>query len=419
MNRQPRPSRHVSARHNPVGQHLTHDTPAKRRSGRRIAIGLAATLSVAPAFSIPAFSAPPSVQQSLQTIARADGSAALDQDASAAASRIQSLSSSQVTEVLDGFENATRRGTNWLRAIAADVSDNGPFQKDALLEYFSDRGKHPDARYVAYQLLVQHDDALKPTLLANAETDPSLPIRFLKIAAMIDQGAALMSSQPDQAEPILRQVIANGRSPKQLQQTAKLLGDLDVNIDLADELGMMRRWWLIGPFDNTDSEHFDTAYVPEHRYLESGSPIAKDAAGDPKPEAGKQQTVNWQQIQSDDKLGMVDLNGPLSNEKDAAAYLFATFTVENADTPLAAQARIGCITANKVWINGKLVSSNEVYHSGTRIDQYVDDCELVEGENTVLIKVLQNAQTQPWAQDWQFQFRLTRPDGSAIKTTVL
>ncbi|WP_147868491.1 hypothetical protein [Stieleria maiorica] len=380
---------------------------------------MAATLSATPTFSAPAFSAQPSVREALQTIARTDGSAALDQDAAAAATRIQSLPSSQVTEVLDGFENATRRGNNWLRAIAADVSDNGPFQKDALLDFFSDTQKHPDARYVAYQLLVQHDGDLKPTLLANAETDPSLPVRFLKIAAMIDEGAALVSSQPDQAEKILRQVIANGRSPKQLEQTAKLLADLDVSIDLAEELGMMRRWWLIGPFDNTDSEHFDTAYVPENRYLESGSPIAKDTAGDPKPEAGKQQTANWQQIRSDDKLGMVDLNGPLSNEKDAAAYVFATFTVENADTPLAAQARIGCITANKVWINGKLVSSNEVYHSGTRIDQYVDDCELVEGENTVLIKVMQNAQTQPWAQDWQFQFRLTRPDGSAIKTTVL
>jgi hypothetical protein len=215
----------------------------------------------------------------------------------------------------------------------------------------------------------------------------------------------------------LRSVIASGRSPKQLEKAAKLLADRDVKVDLANELGMMRTWWVVGPFDNTDSKHFDTAYLPENRYLESGSPIARDASGDPKPEQGKEGSVQWQKIRSDDSLGMVDLNAPLSNEKDGAAYLYGKFTVDGETSNPDAQVRIGCITANKVWINGNLVSSNEVYHSGTRIDQYVDDCKLLNGENTVLIKVMQNAQTEPWAQDWQFQFRLTRPDGSAIKTT--
>ncbi|QDV82012.1 hypothetical protein TBK1r_09370 [Stieleria magnilauensis] len=386
------------------------------RAGVRPLVGIALAMM----WFIPAaFSAQPDLEQSLQAIAKTDGSVALDQDASAAAHQLQSLPSSQVTDVLEGFDNASKRGKNWLRAIAADVSDNGPFPKDALLGFFADRSKNADARYVAYQLLTQHDQGLTSELLADAETDPSLPIRYLKIESLIQAGAELMSTQPDQAKQVFRQVIAHGRSPKQLEKTAKLLADLDVNIDLAEELGMMRRWWLIGPFDNTDSEHFDTAYVPENRYLESGSPIARDAAGEPKPETGKKRTVTWQQIESDDNLGMVDLNGPLSNEKDAAAYLFATFTVDGEATPMPAQIRIGCITANKVWINGKLVSSNEVYHSGTRIDQYVEDCELVDGENTVMIKVMQNAQTEPWAQDWQFQFRLTRPDGSAIKTNVL
>ena len=40
----------------------------------------------------------------------------------------------------------------------------------------------------------------------------------------------------------------------------------------------------------------------------------------------------------------------------------------------------GAICASKVWVNGKLVLSNEVYHSGTRIDQYIGDCNLAAGE---------------------------------------
>lgn len=370
-------------------------------------------------FGASAFSDDAMVTDALRAVASADGTAGLDRSASIAAKQLQTLPSSQVTDVLGGFQNATKRGRNWLRALAADVSDNGPFQTEALLKFFGDRSNDSDARYVAFQLLTQNDQERKPQLLADAQTDPSLPIRYLKIQSLIDQAAASQESDADLAKGILHDVIANGRSPQQLEKAAKLLDDLDVKIDLADELGMMRKWWVCGPFDNIDSKNFDTAYVPENRYLESGIPFEMDTAGMPKSETGKKTTVQWQRIESNDNLGMVDLNAPLSNEKDAAAYVFAKFEVQGGESIASAQIRMGCITANKVWINGQLVSSNEVYHSGTRIDQYVDRCDLHEGENTVFIKVMQNAQTEPWAQDWQFQFRLTRIDGSAIKTTFV
>ncbi|MCA9138608.1 MAG: hypothetical protein KDB00_17675 [Planctomycetales bacterium] len=379
---------------------------------------LAIAISIAASFSA-AFAADSSLVDALRTVAQADGSAALDRAASEAAKQLQRLPSSQVTDVLAGFGNATQRGRNWLRAIAADVSDNGPFQSDSLLSFYNDRSNDPDARYVAFQLLTQNDSDGKADLLSNAQTDPSLPIRYLKIQSMIDQAAAVKESNPQESQRILREVIANGRSPQQLEKSARLLADRGVNVDLADELGMMRKFWICGPFDNTESKHFDTAYVPENRYIESGLPFSLDANGDPNPEQGKHAKVHWQRIESTDKLGMVNLNEPLANEKDAAAYVFAKFTVQDGESIPTAQTRIGCITANKVWINGRLVSSNEVYHSGTRIDQYVEQCALVHGENTVLIKVMQNAQTEAWAQDWQFQFRLTRLDGSAIKTVLV
>lgn len=361
----------------------------------------------------------PSTDKLLQTFENVDGTPGMDRAASQAARQLQQLSSQDIAKVLSGFSSASQRGRNWLRAVAADVSDNGPFPKQILLDFFANRGGDPDARYVAFQLLTQQDPDLKPDLLRDAATDPSLPIRYLKIESLLDRAGSARSDSPEQAKALLREVVDNARSPKQLERAAKMLGELGQPVDVASELGMFQSWWLIGPFDNTDSEDFDTAYVVENRYLETGNPIAVDSQGEPKSEQGKQTSANWQKINSDDSLGMVDLNEPLNNAKDAAAYVFATFEVEEEAFDPNAQIRIGCITANKVWVNGKLVSANNVYHSGTRIDQYVDDCTLVKGENTVLIKVLQNAQTEPWAQDWEFQFRLTRPDGSAIKTAVL
>ena len=360
-----------------------------------------------------------SVSDSLKAVAKADGNPESDRAASNAASVLQGLPSERVTEILGAFEGASQRGRNWLRSIAADVSDNGSFQQQSLRKFFDDRTNDADARYVAFQLLTQNDAESRAELLSDAATDPSLPIRYLKIKSILDRAGTQLSSNPDVAKKLLRDVISNGRSPSQLEKATKLLADLDVQVDLAEELGMMRKWWLVGPFDNTDSEHFDTVYAPEARYQDLGSAYELGADGRPQADEGKKRPATWQEIESDDSLGMVDLNEPLSNEKDAVAYVFARFKVKDGESIPKAQARLGCICASKVWVNGKLVSSNEVYHSGTRIDQYVEDCELETGENTVLIKVLQNAQTEPWAQDWQFQFRLTRPDGSAIKTEAV
>lgn len=357
---------------------------------------------------------PAGLGMKLKRIAQVDSDSASAKAASNAVLELKDLPSSQAVLVFQMFNDATPRGKNWLRALTADVVDNGEFPEKDLATFYGDRNNDADARYLAYQLLVQNDSDKRSALLANAHDDPSLPVRFLRIESLLKEASEQKEKQPDLSIATLRKVVANGRSPAQLKRAVATLSDLGESIDLASELGMIRRWMVIGPFDNTDSQDFDTAYTPEQRYTGSGNPVSD------KPEKGKNGAlVNWQLVQSDDEMGMVDLNKPLENEKDAATYAFIRFTIPPEQFSKDAQVRIGCITANKIWVNGKLITANEVYHSGSRIDQYVENCQLERGENTVLVKVMQNAQTQPWAQDWQFQFRLTRPDGSAIKVDVI
>ena len=96
------------------------------------------------------------------------------------------------------------------------------------------------------------------------------------------------------------------------------------------------------------------------------------------------------------------------------AYAYAEFL---ADRPRDAELRLGCITANKLWLNGELLTANNVYHSGTQIDQYVSRGRLRAGQNAILLKICQNDQTEPWAQNWQFQLRVCDPIGTAILAT--
>ena len=127
----------------------------------------------------------------------------------------------------------------------------------------------------------------------------------------------------------------------------------------------------MGPFDNTGSRSFDVAYPPEENVDLSATYEGQDGE------------IKWTEHATDDKFGTVDLNEALDKHKGAIAYAFTEFEATNGKA-LPVELRIGCINANKVWLNGKLLLANEVYHSGTVIDQYVGKGELKPGKNSIL-----------------------------------
>ena len=54
------------------------------------------------------------------------------------------------------------------------------------------------------------------------------------------------------------------------------------------------------------------------------------------------------------------------------------------------------------------------YHRGMRIDQYRIPVQLKAGENSILIKLCQNEQTEEWTVQWQFQLRVCDSSGAAV-----
>jgi hypothetical protein len=368
-----------------------------------------------------------SLRSDVATMLKVGPAGAGHQAAREAADRLSRLPAAQIGVILGAFGDASPLVKNWLRVVASSVAENGEFPKQELLAFFADRSRDPDARHLVFQLLVANDPQSLAMLMEGAQTDPSLPVRHLAISRMLDRAAAQQEGKEnDAAIASYREVLAEGRNPNQLKAAANALEKLGVKVDLAEELGMIRRWWAMGTYDNQDSKHFATSYLPETLYVAEGrlppawlaekASIRKADESDNAPQVAHLVT-------SDDPLGMVDLNPTFAKAKDAVVYAYGEFDLppdffrgesSASQAGQRVQARLGCITANKVWVNGKPVLSNEVYHSGTRIDQYVGECSLVPGRNTVLIKVLQNAQTEPWAQDWQFQFRFTDLTGAGL-----
>ena len=123
--------------------------------------------------------------------------------------------------------------------------------------------------------------------------------------------------------------------------------------------------------------------------------IDLEAEYDGKPATeGAAAKVKWQAVQTSDPNGVVSLNNEIGKLKSVIGYAFAEFDSESEQEVI---VKIGCINANKVWINGQLVIAEEIYHVGMDPDQFSGAAKLRQGKNQILIKVCQNDQAEPWA----------------------
>jgi tetratricopeptide (TPR) repeat protein len=178
-------------------------------------------------------------------------------------------------------------------------------------------------------------------------------------------------------------------------QRARLLlaeGDRDGAVKIADGLGWMRDWWVIGPFDNERGRSF-----------KAPQPVEKKVDLDDELQ-GKERVVRWRRVPVQPTFGLIDLDAMLRPNDQALAYAVAWVKSDKAQD---AALRVASDEAVKAWCNGREVLSRDVRRE-LGFDQDAVAVRLNEGWNQVLLKVCD--QTGPWA----FRVRLTAPDGSAL-----
>ena len=103
-------------------------------------------------------------------------------------------------------------------------------------------------------------------------------------------------------------------------------------------------------------------------------------------------------------MGVVDLTKVFGKLKGAVVYGHAVVEAER-EQPV--EVRAGSFNALRIYLNGKEIYFRNEYHHGMTMDQHIGKGTLKAGRNEVLIKVCQNEQTEPWAQSWSFQLRLS------------
>jgi hypothetical protein len=223
------------------------------------------------------------------------------------------------------------------------------------------------------------------------------------IAAAIEKATPLVKEKPEAAKEQFQKLFVASRDLDQAELLAKKLKELKADADLATHFGVISKWHLIGPFDSTRGAGYGKSFDPEAKIDLKATLEGKD---------GK---VKWQEHTTTDNLGAVDLNKVLGKFKDSVAY---AYTVVESDKERAVEIRLGCISAIKVFVNGKEVFAREEYHHGQRFDQYLGLATLKAGKNEILVKVCQNNQTEEWAQAWSFQLRICDATGGAVPVKV-
>jgi hypothetical protein len=310
-------------------------------------------------------------------------------------------------ELLAAMDGANDYALNWIRSAVDSVVQRGlasdrPLPVEALGTFLRDTRHHPRARRLAWELIRKVQPETAKSLLPGFLDDPGVELRREAVQQVVDQAEALPADQKAGTIAGLRKALDHSREADQIDAIAKRLKDLGDPVDLQKTFGWVTRWKLVGPFDNTGGAGFARVFPPEEK-IDLTAQLE-----------GKKGAIQWSDYESKSEYGVVDLNAPLGKIKGAAGYALAEFWSK---TERPVQIRLGSEVGWKVWVNGRYLFGRDEYHRASEIDQYRLPAILKPGRNQILVKSLQNEQTEDWAVDWQFQLRVTDEQGAPILST--
>ena len=330
----------------------------------------------------------------------------------AAGQAMQRLAKSRAVTLpalLSAMDGANPFAANYIRGavdviVGNTLAKGGQLPMVELGEFLLKKSHDTKPRALAFDLIRRVDADAAEQLVPGFLGDPSVDLRREAVTRLIGQAMGLVKSDNKPAAVLLyRQALDAARDLDQIQSISSELRELGRKVSLTRHFGFLVNWQMAGPFHNKDRAGFAAVFGPEKNPNLSASYNGMD---------GK---VKWQPYSTDDEYGMVDFNKPYGDLKEVTGYAQTEF-VSGSDR--AAELRLGCKNAWKVWLNGELVFGRDEYHRGIRIDQYKLPVQLKKGSNTILVKACQNEQVEDWTVQWQFQLRVCDATGTAIHSAA-
>ena len=212
-------------------------------------------------------------------------------------------------------------------------------------------------------------------------------------------------STPSHSLALLEKLESNRRLPHALRAYVSRLhalgqarnGRMDIALETFDALGYLRRWHVIGPFDNEGKTGLDQTFAAERRPAE---PPSLDEGYE-----GKARRVRWRLLPDVVRSGYVPLEHVLYPKTNACGF---AETVVHAERARALALWVGAAGAVKMYWNGQEVVRDPAYRgAGPGRSAVVVGAH--KGPNRILVKVCVAKGA------WGFYVRVTDPSGRPAK----
>jgi hypothetical protein len=340
------------------------------------------------------------VAQALQVVQQISAEGQGNPEATAAWKTLSKAGGGELPTILRAMNGLHPVAKNYLytavRVIAEREGNKLPMQ--ALEAFLADSQQEASARKLCYDLLVSRDVSVKERVLPNLLKDPSPTLRREAVQRLMLLGK--VAKEADKARHYT-EALQGAIEEEQVKEISAELEKLGKPVDLLKHFGFIANWHIMGPFHNKGRAGFAEKFP-----IEPPAPIKYDTLlhGDFGP-------LKWTKHTITDPMGLLNFNKALVEKKEVTAYAVTDFRVAKSQ---AAQIRLGTKDAWKVWLNGELLFERDEYHRGRTIDQYILPVTLRAGSNQVLVKCCQNEEVQTWTGEWQFQLRITDPNGDAL-----
>jgi hypothetical protein len=307
----------------------------------------------------------------------------------------------RLLEAMDTSDTVT---VNWLRTAFDRVAlkaASGKLDPAPLLRYARARNRQGRARRLALDLAEQLRPGTREQLLRGALNDPEFRYDAIELT--------LKDLEMSKDVMAFREAFNACRDQEQTRRVAVRLKELGVTVSVANHMGFLRHWYVIGPFDAQHWKGFKTVYPPEKKV---------DLQATYEGKGGKQ--LAWKRFDvKETPTGrfpiLVDLRQSLGDAEDAVAYAWTALKVDAASE---VEFRGSADDNFTVWVNGKRVFGFEEYRNGVRLDRHRFKVRLKAGVNTVLVKICQApldaTNTEP---NWEFLLRICDATGKGIPFT--
>jgi len=340
----------------------------------------------------------------LSTIKSVKREGAGNEQAAAAWKALVKQGPDAVPAILAAFDGADATVANWLRsaidAIAEREQADGRKLDAGKLEMFlKDTKRDPRARAFALELLAQADPEARARLLPGLLDDPSAGVRREAVAHAVKFADLLGSNADDRRRAEFQKLFKAARDVDQVEAIAKKIKELGgAEPDVIAHMGLITRWELAGPFDNSALKGF--------------------AATPPKVEAWKEFATGHPRAQVELYQAFGTAKGLKKDGKKDAVYALCR-TEFDSPGERSAEIRLATQNAVKVYCNGGEVFSRDEYHHNQKLDQHIARVRLKKGRNEIVVKICQDDMTPDWTFAWEFQCRMCDEIGGAIPLKVL